>query len=240
TRLLFGFELENPREQLNRIEMKLDQGIEKVSEEIEGLESRMANYVLAIMRAIASESKEVPRLFTIEPVDGNWHQLITKRYRLHLWCEAEGCQHPILEEGKGVYEFKATKEWVKRVAPYTNLIAGVLKTVLPVAAPAANLIFGKGIIDQSGIKDHLDKMKDATDKLLKDDLVEKDRARLREGLLSESERSGILALHRFLREEDPNHERLGLTRIPTHTGNYLWLCENHYKRIQPKIPESFE
>lgn len=53
-------------------------------------------------------------------------------------------------------------------------------------------------------------------------------------------RSGILALHAFLREEDPNQERLGLHRVATYTGDFLWLCQKHYEDWQPKIPDKIE
>ena len=236
--LLYGFREEDYRARLVQIEKKLDRGFAEVLKEFEGLESRIADYVMAIMQAIANEAREGPRLFTIEPVDGNWRRLTAKRYRLHLWCEAEGCQHPVLEEGKGIYEFQATREWVKTVAPFANLIAGVLRTVLPVAAPAVNAFFGPGTIDKLGIGDHLNAMKEATGKLLEGDLRIDDPSVLhKEGMLSNAERSGILALHAFLREQDPNHERLGLKRHPTYTGDYLWLCEEHYQQMQSKIPD---
>jgi len=50
----------------------------------------------------------------------------------------------------------------------------------------------------------------------------------------------ILALHSLLREIDPNHEHLGLHRVPTYTGDYLWLCQTHYELSQPKIPDTIE
>jgi hypothetical protein len=31
-----------------------------------------------------------------------------------------------------------------------------------------------------------------------------------------------------------------LKRIPTYTGDYLWLCEKHYELSQPKIPNKIE
>ena len=39
-------------------------------------------------------------------------------------------------------------------------------------------------------------------------------------MLSEPERSGILALHRFLNEADPSQAKLGLHRVATYTGDY--------------------
>ena len=228
--LLFSFEEVDFRQQLVRMETKLDLGFAEMQKSVEGLESRIANSVMAIMQAMANEAKNGPRLFNIEPVDGNWKRWVAKRYRLHLWCEAEGCQHPILEEGKGVYEFKATREWVRRVTPYANFIAGMLKTVLPVAAPAANVFFGEGTIDQLGLQNHLDLMKEATGKLPGGALERDDPSRLHQGILTEAERSGVLALHTLLRDLDPHHERLGLKRVPTYTGDFLWLCETHFEQ----------
>ncbi|MEW5719907.1 MAG: COR domain-containing protein, partial [Chloroflexota bacterium] len=224
--LLFGFEETGLGEQLRAIESKLD-----------GLDSRIANYVFAVMQAIASESKEGPRLFTITPIDADWKKkLFAKRYRLHLWCEADGCQHPIIEKGVGVYEFDVSQEWVKRVAPYANFIAGVLKTALPLVAPAVNSFFGADTIKKSGFEDELNLTKEATSKLFPE-VKPSDAPILREGGSDEVNRSGVLALHALLRELDPHHAKLGLKRIPTYTGDFRWLCQKHYDAAQPKIPD---
>jgi internalin A len=238
--LLYGFDEENTREQLTRIETKVDRGFAEIKDNLDEWESRIANYTMSIMRAIANEAKEGPRLFTLEPVDGNWRRLFDKRYRLHLWCEAENCQHRIHHPDLGVYEFEAPREWVTTVAPYANLVSRVLKTVLPVAVPAANLYFGEAIMDDWVIQQSLDAMKEATGSLLEGEFSMAEPSRLKDGLLTEAERSGILALHAFLREEDPHHQRLGLKRMPTYTGDYLWLCETHYQAAQPIIPDHIE
>jgi internalin A len=57
---------------------------------------------------------------------------------------------------------------------------------------------------------------------------------------SDAERSGILALHSLLRNVDPHHEYLGLKRVPTYTGDYLWLYQKHYEQSPPKIPDKIE
>jgi internalin A len=224
--LLYGFE-----------EIDLSKQLADIQARLAGLDSRIANYFWAVMQAIASESKEGPCLFTITPIDADWKKkLFAKRYRLQLWCEAEGCQHPVLEKGKGVYEFDATREWVKRVTPYANFIAGVLKTVLPMAAPAVNVVFGEKTTEKWGVEAELDLMKEATDKLLPE-IKLAEPSPLREGVLTEVERSGVLALHALLRELDPAQEKLGLKRVPTYTGDYRWLCQKHYEQAQPKIPD---
>jgi len=233
--LLFGFEDEEPRKQLARIEA----GVARTEGKIDELESRLANYVMAIMRAMANEAKDGPRLFDIQPMSGNWWRLIDDQYRLRLWCEAEGCQHPVLEKGQGVYELPVTREWVRRVAPYAKFVAGMLKTLVPMVTPGVDILFGAKTIENLGIGAHLDMMKELTDKL-PEELKIFDPGRLRQGVLSEDERSGLLALHALLRELDPNHANLGLHRVPTYTGDYLWLCQTHYDLSQPKIPDKIE
>ncbi|MBI3913387.1 MAG: hypothetical protein HY327_04270 [Chloroflexi bacterium] len=46
-----------------------------------------------------------------------------------------------------------------------------------------------------------------------------------------------IVLHALLRELDPHHEKLGLHRVPTYTGDFLWLCDKHFEASQPKIPD---
>lgn len=235
--LLFGFQDEEPREQLARIEDKLVLGFDVMLNEFAGLESRLANYVMAIMRAMANEAKEGPRLFDIRPAGGSWLRPFKERYRLRLWCEAENCQHPVLEEGKGSYEFEATREWVTRVAPYASFVAGVLKTLVPMIAPAVDIRFGKDTIKNLGVEEHLNLMKEITG-VVAEGVKVADAGQVRREMLSEGERSGLLALHSLLRTLDPHQARLGLQRISTYTGDFLWLCRTHYELSQPRIPET--
>lgn len=156
--------------------------------------------------------------------------------KLQLWCEAEGCQHPVMEKGKGVYEIKQTREWVTKIAPCANLILSVLKTVTPMAGPAINVFFGEKTTETWKIADRLDLAKEIIDKLPKEMKIS-DRGSLQRDMLSEPERSGILALHRFLNEVDPTQSKLGLHRVATYTGDFRWLCRKHYDDWQPKIPD---
>jgi internalin A len=235
--LLFGFEELDLSEQLRDIQARLD-----------ALDSRIANYFMALMHAIADEAKYGPRLFTIEPVgEGGrvapW-RLVSSRLRLQLWCEAEGCQHQVFDRGAdghgvGVYEFHRPHEWVQQVVPYANFVLGVLKTLLPVAAPAVNIYFGPGTTTKWKIDDHLEMMKELS-KRLPAGISAPERPTSRPGLLTEVERSGLLAMHALLRELDPNQERLGLTRASTYTGDDRWLCRTHYRAWEPKIPDKIE
>jgi GTPase SAR1 family protein len=228
--LLLGFE-----------ERTVDQQLREIQEQLEGLDSRIANYFMAMMRAIADEAKHGPRLFTLRASDTKLtpKQLFSQPFELQLWCEAEGCQHPVMEKGRGIYEIDATREWVGNVAPYANFALGVLNTVVPAAAPAINTFFGPDTTKTWGVKDQLSLTKSLLG-ALPAEIKPEDRSSLRRDMLQEAERSGILALHSMLRELDPNHERLGLHRITTYTGDYRWLCKDHYEAWQPKIPDVIE
>ena len=233
--LLYGFEDYDVRESITKLQRTVEHGFADVGDEFEKLRSQIANNFLNTMKAMASEAKNGPRLFTIEPVDGRW-QWINKKYKLQLWCEAEDCQHPVYD-GLGVYEFKMTSEWIAEIAPYANFIIGVMKTLLPMVAPSVNVLFGAGTFDQWKYKDHLNLMQTSLSSVLPEGIKIHDPGHLKDGVLTEPERSGILALHSFLREVDPNQERIGLYRIPTYTGDFTWVCRKHYDLMQSKIPD---
>ena len=233
--LLYGFEDYDIRENMTTLQRTVDRGFANVGDEFEKLRSQIANGFLNAMKAMANEAKNGPRLFTIEPVDGRW-QWINKKYKLQLWCEAEDCQHPVYD-GLGIYEFKMTSEWVAQIAPYANFIVGIMKTLLPMVAPSVNVLFGSGTFDQWSYKDHLSLIQTSLSSVLPEGIKVHDPGRLKDGVLTESERSGLLALHSFLRDVDPNHERIGLYCMPTYTGNFTWVCKKHYDLMQSKIPD---
>jgi internalin A len=233
--LLYGFEDYDIRENMTTLQRTVEHGFANVGDEFEKLRSQIANGFLNAMKAMANEAKNGPRLFTVEPVDGRW-QWINKKYKLHLWCEAEDCQHPVYD-GLGVYEFKMTQEWIVQIAPYANFIVGVMKTLLPMVAPSVNVLFGSGAFDQWKYKDHLSLIQTSLSSVLPEGIKVHDPGHLKDGVLTESERSGLLALHSFLRDVDPNQERIGLYRIPTYTGDFTWVCKKHYDLMQSKIPD---
>ncbi|MBI5823763.1 MAG: leucine-rich repeat domain-containing protein [Chloroflexi bacterium] len=227
TKLLLGFE-ERP------IEIQL----REINERLAGLDSRIAHYFWATMHAIADEARNGPRLFTFRSRDAGLSpkQIFTRPISLQLWCEAEGCQHPIIEDGKGLYSIDQPHDWVMQIAPYANMALEILKTVAPIAAPAINVAFGAKTTEKWGV-DNLLSLGNAVLGKLPDEIKTPDRPMLQRGLVSEPERSGILALHRLLNELDPTQDKLGLHRVATYTGDFRWLCDYHYDAYQPNIPD---
>ncbi len=225
--LLFGFE-----------DTKIEKQLQAIENRLVGWESRIANYFMALMNAISDEAKNGPRLFTFRARDTGFSlkPLLSRPLELQLWCEAEGCQHPVIESGKGLYPVDIQHEWVKQVAPYANFALKVLATVAPIAAPAINTFFGPKTTETWGIADQLSLASAIVGKLPAK-IETSDRGMTPGKMLSDPERSGILALHRFINEVDPTQEKLGLHRVATYTGDYRWLCKHHYDAWQPNIPD---
>ena len=179
-----------------------------------------------------------PRLFTFcyHDTDLSLKQLFSRPLELQLWCEAEDCQHPVIEKDKGVYSIDQPRKWVTQIAPYANFALKVLATVAPIAAPTINNFFGRDTTKTWDIDRQLD-LAGAIIGKLPAEIKTPDRGMAPGNMLSEPERSGILALHRFLNEVDPTHAKLGLHRVATYTGDYRWLCDHHYEAWQPNIPD---
>ena len=226
-KLLLGFE-----------ERPVDVQLREIKERLEGMDSRIAHYFWATMQAIADEAKSGPRLFTFRSREAGLSpaQLFSRPISLQLWCEAEGCQHPIIEDGKGLYSIDQPHGWVIQIAPYAKFAFDILKTVVPIAAPAINTFFGAKTTEAWGIADQLS-LAGAIINKLPDKVKTPDKPMLHRGMVSELERSGILALHRLLNELDPTQDKLGLHRVATYTGDYRWLCKRHYDAWQPNIPD---
>jgi internalin A len=217
-----------------------DQRVLDIEERLDGFESRVAYYFMSLMRAVANEAKDGPRLFTLEripPSAGRTPHLVSVPMRLHLWCEAESGQHPVMDEGVGVYEFSRPREWVEKILPYARFMLRVLKTVAPLVSPGAKVILGAADNSQWGDSPYVEIADAFVDDLPDpEDLVAAGNDYSE--ILGLPERSGLLAMHALLRELDPYQARLGLTRVPTYTGEYRWLCASHLEDWEPSIPET--
>jgi hypothetical protein len=227
--LLHGFEERSVEELLREIRQEMNT-------RFDGVDSLIANYFMRTMRAIADEAKNGPRLFTLRSRDINlsWKQLISRPMELQLWCEHEGRPHPVIESGMGVYPIDQPYDLVTKAAPYVNFALGVLKTIAPMTVPAINIFSDPEITKKW--KDEFDLAKAIVDKLPSE--IKSSGHDMTPGkMLSEVERSGILALHRFLNEVDLTQAKLGLHKVATYTGDYRWLCKHHYDAWQPNIPD---
>ena len=104
-------------------------------------------------------------------------------------------------------------------------------------APSVNVLFGNNTFEEWRHKDHLNLLQTSLNSILPEGIKTYNPERLKEGVLTDSERSGLLALHRFLQTVDPDQARIGLRIIPTYTGDFAWVCKKHYEIMKSKIPE---
>ena len=236
---MHGFEREEASQQLDRIEEMVACLRPELRQGFAEIKSQQADLFMKMLRAMANEAKEGPRFFTLEPSEGNWRRPLSQKYRLHLWCEAEDCQHPVVENGKGRYEFTDSRQWVKTVAPYANRIARVLKAIVPLAGPALNEFFGPNTTTTLGLKDRLDLMKEGTDKTLREMHIS-DHSMGKEGDLRMQNAPASWHCMVCCGNWTPHHARVGLTRVATYTGEYRWLCRRHYEETLSKIPDRIE
>ena len=185
-----------------------------------------------LLVAIGTETKEAPCMFTLFPFDAPG---IMQRHQLTLWCEYPDKPHPcclIGSGGEGDYIFERPKEWYNKIAPYVAALARVLKVFVPLAGKAGDLIWSP------------EAMKEWKPKL---DFLEKSAALLPEisskfgtsqGNAFRAEGDALRAIHDVLRELEPKKGRKwgGLERIPTRSGEYIWLCEEHAREYDPGLP----
>jgi internalin A len=235
--MLTGFVPLDIRQQLTRIERG-----------VAGLDSRIASGIMILLRAIGSENRECPRLFTLLPeklTRFNPANIGKTGHRLTLWCEYPGDKHPTCPIGsgkkdakqgeRGEYLFTGSKEWLVEVAPYAKLVAGLLKAVVPIAGAATKTLVDESLLKEIGPK--LDLMEKITTTLLHGQFEARVGPDEPGRLVSEAEGAGLRSLHSLLLDLDPQKTWGGLRRVLTPTGDYLWLCPTHYRKYEPDWPK---
>ena len=93
---------------------------------------------------------------TVRPATGVKRALIHQdHYRLTLWCEHPGYEHPW---EPAAYDLDPPKEWLTRIAPYAVLVFRTLQLIVPLAGAVA--IAALPTAQQSSAQAHLEVMKD--------------------------------------------------------------------------------
>lgn len=149
--LLTGFSSPDIRETLGKIE----KGVEHTQKQLAQIASTNAARFGILMRSLAEETRECPRLFTLFPVEENkWNPYFLGKieFQLTLWCEMPDCQHPLCKigsGGEGEYIFRRSKDWFLRIAPYVSLIAKTLKSIVPIVGASIKLIMNEAILEDT-------------------------------------------------------------------------------------------
>ena len=209
-----------------------------IKESVAGVESIVQNAVMVLMRGMAGEARRGPRLISLLPYDMRTfdpRRIGQERYQLNLWCEMPGEQHPtckIGSGGPGEYTFMRPKAWLVKAAPYVSFAGKIIKGLIPLAQAAGAVAAGGDMLGR------IDLMTGAVDSLLEGDLeIGVESPELKDALGSSQEGAALRALHALLEELDPQKSWGGLRGAATPTGDYLWLCGDHYKVYEPGLPK---
>jgi internalin A len=234
-RLLTGFavpatplqpELERLQSQL----IDLGRGVDR----LERYAAATADGVRRILKAVGNEVPDCPRLFTLTPEQpsGTSRARVHRNYyKLVLWCEHPGQWHPW---PAATYHIHQPKEWLVRVGPYANLVLKALRLVVPVAI--AGITFTGEELRYAA--QELDAMKRLVDILPRE--LEKKQVDLQSpelhGSLTPAEGAALRAVRVLLFKQDEPRVFGRLRRVHAPSGDFLWVCTDHYPEYDPGLP----
>jgi internalin A len=200
--------------------------------------SRASQTLRALLRAMTTQSREYPHLFTLVPEQPDLWSLVglqRVRHRLTLWCEYPDNEHPICRFGSsepGEYAFRRKQRWFLRVAPYALVVARVLRSIMPLTGKRGRDTFGGSF---NGIEEALARMESVTAEMLNlppHQLIDP----ADEHGTNEDDFEALREVHMIMNELDPDRTWGGLKRVHTPSDDYLWLCPIHYGLYEPGLP----
>jgi hypothetical protein len=209
---------------------RLDHGTQKIISKVEDAFTR-------VMQALADESKDGPRLFSLVPVNRsrfNPKTWTSEKFRLTLWCEHSSLPLPLLNSvgsTKGVIELELKREWVKKAAPFLKVLGETLNLVLPVAAAATKLVLDDNAYQliEKEIDFGQECIKAVTEggEKISSWLGQNDGLDLEPGEAKRAQGATLRELHALLREKDPGFG--GLVRVLNKRHEFLWVHEQYAK-----------
>jgi hypothetical protein len=153
-------------------------------------------------------------------------------YRLTLWCEHPGYEHPW---GPAAYDLDLNKEWLARIAPYAVLVFRTLQLIVPLAGAVA--IAALPTAAQGSAQNHLEIMKAMVTDLPTTKVTRAQAGPAGSaGQLTAAEGAALRAIRTIIFEHDRLRAFGGLRRVQTPAGDLLWVCENHYPDYDPGLP----
>jgi internalin A len=204
---------------------------------IEGYSAEAALYIRRLLQAISAEVTDCPRLFTFtrkKSTGGRRLRIDQQQFQLTLWCEHTGQWHPWLP---ATYQLRQSADWLIRIGPYVKLLLRTLQLVVPVAASLTDAVPPTGHFKDAGRE--LEVMKTLVEELpVPSEAAEGDRA-IRETTpqLNAGENDGLRVFRSLLFAHDSTKFFGGLRRVQSPSGDFLWVCPEHYAEYDPGLPE---
>jgi internalin A len=202
---------------------------------VQGQAAQIADTVRRVHHIVGTEVTDCPRLFSLGPsASAGIKRALAHQdhYRLTLWCEHPGYEHPW---ESATYNLDLPKEWLARIAPYAVLVFKTLQLIVPLAGAVA--IAALPTAQQSTAQTHLEIMK-AIVTALPTTRPTRTQASSAEstGQLTAAEGAALRAIRQIIFEHDHLRAFGGLRRVQTPAGDLVWVCENHYPDYDPGLP----
>jgi internalin A len=223
-----GVELNEMQDQLARIE----DGIARTEHHA----ATTAESIRRVLRVVSEEVTDCPRLFTLAPRHpGRSKRLLffQQHYRLTLWCEHPGYWHAWTPAS---YELDPAKDWFAKISPYAILIFKTLQLVVPLAGSASDVLLSP---DQSArARSELQLMSTIVADLPIKPQRNLDSAGMGEttGQLTSAEGEALRGIRAILFEHDRLKSFGGMRRVRAPSGDFLWVCGDHYPEYDPGLP----
>jgi internalin A len=178
---------------------------------------------------------QCPNTFFLVPGDisawnpKNW---VSQEYWMYLICQHPPGPHPV---GNG-YPVRQADEWWATVSPWLNHLVRFLKFAIPMGS-ALGTVYDEASMKE--IKNNIKLMEEITKNL------PTFKAESASSVMASQDPVGpdqvatgpaLRALYSFLTEVDKPRNWGGLTDTVTPDGNILWLCAEHRKQYEPKVP----
>ena len=211
--------------------------IKSITTGMQAQAAEIADTVRRVQRVVSTEVTDCPRLFTLEqtqPVGVRRARFYQHHYRLTLWCEHPGYEHPW---DPAAYELDPPKEWFADIAPYAALVFRTLQYIVPLAGAVAVASLPQAQLEQA--QAHLQVMS-----TLVADLPNTVEHRTSEGgglgegsgQLTAAEGQALRAIRAIIFEHDQLRAFGGMRRVQAPSGELLWVCTDHYPNYDPGLP----
>lgn len=213
--------------------------VERIDGGVRHIEASAAENAYALRRLLiiaGSEITDCPRLFTLVglPFTGLDKLKVHRRqFRLTLWCEHPGRQHPCLE---GVYVFEKDAEWLRQVSAYIRPVLLILRGIIPLAATLTDMMLTKDQLKHANGELELMEALIAELPVPHENGLDEFRSGMTENPAA-AVGADLRSIRQLLNEIDPYRKYGGLRRMLTASGEYLWICPVHVREYDPGLPD---
>lgn len=158
-------------------------------------------------------------------------RLTRERYRLVLWCEHPGHWH---SWPAASYLLTKPRDWLPSIRPYALLIFKALRLMAPITAAVAGVVLTEEQLKHA--EREIELMKVVVETLPHEDPGPDELHELPGSHIRPVEGQGLRALRAILLAADPTRAFGGLRRVHTTSGEFLWVCDVHYREYDPGLP----